>query len=290
MKLNKSFIFMAFAAATLGLAACSTDGYWDEAPESATAGYTFDQSAVTYSTSSSDPISQIPVVLSRSNSNGDYTLPITGKFCDGMGGDNSVIFKDGDRSTTYYVNVGEVAVGVENQTTLYLSKDIVSPAGNDSIVISYTVEYAWIPAGSAQFYSAWSGTIEDDLVGDGVTVNIEKADGGNGLYRLMSPYYYSEQGASGVKLTEGNHINFYVDESNGQLLGFTKSAFSMGEYDDDYGNFYFYYNSKANYCSIQQYDNLYIVYGAIAYDEGGSSLSLGWYETMAFYWNVGYPW
>ena len=30
--------------------------------------------------------------------------------------------------------------------------------------------------------------------------------------------------------------------------------------------------------------------GYVGYDEGGSSVSLGWYQTVAFIWNVNYPW
>lgn len=284
---------MALAAVTLGLAACSTDGYWDEAPESARNGYTFDQAVLTCSSTMSDPWSEIPVVLTRSTTDGDYTLPITGKFSDVLSGESSVTFKNGERTATYYVNITDATVGEDNTCILYISKDLVSAAGKDSIKITYTLEYTWIPAGTAQFYSAWSGTIDDEynFVGDGTTVAVEKAKEGNGIYRLDSPYYYSEK-ASGASSTleEGHHINFYVDESNGELLGLTKSLFSMGEHDSDYGNFYLYFNPRASYCGIDQYDNLYIVYGAVAYDEDGDGLSLGWYETMAFYWNVDYPW
>ncbi|MFR5759920.1 MAG: hypothetical protein ACLUE2_21145 [Bacteroides cellulosilyticus] len=35
---------------------------------------------------------------------------------------------------------------------------------------------------------------------------------------------------------------------------------------------------------------LYIINALVGYDEGGSNVSLGWYQTVAFIWNVNYPW
>ena len=146
--------------------------------------------------------------------------------------------------------------------------------------------YNWVAAGSAQFYTSWSGTIDDNgLVGDGVKVDIEKAEGGNGLYRLVSPYYYSETaaGATGVTLEKGHHIQFTVNAANGAPVGFPTTVQKMGEASADDGNYYFAYTPGKNNCAFENDGNLYIINALVGYDEGGSSVSLGWYQTCLLY-------
>ena len=123
-------------------------------------------------------------------------------------------------------------------------------------------------------------------------MDIEKAEGGNGLYRLVSPYYYSETaaGATGVTLEKGHHIQFTVNAANGAPVGFPTTVQKMGEASADDGNYYFAYTPGKNNCAFENDDNLYIINALVGYDEGGSNVSLGWYQTVAFIWNVNYPW
>ena len=63
----------------------------------------------------------------------------------------------------------------------------------------------------------------------------------------------------------------------------------MGEASADDGNYYFAYTPGKNNCAFENDGNLYIINALVGYDEGGSSVSLGWYQTVAFIWNVNYP-
>lgn len=284
-------LYMALAAASLGLAACSTDGYWDEAPESLTGGYSFLQSKLSASSTLSEPMSRVAVTLTRSNTSGDFTLPVTFESDGDLIGEEAVTFKNGESTATYYVNIGEVEVGVEYACTLNISKDMTSAAGNQQMVLMYMLDYTWEAAGSAQFYSSWSGSISGGLKGNGATVQIQKAKETEGLYRLVSPYYYSEteMGATGVELVEGCHIKFQVDPETGELTGIPAGFHQMGESDSDYGDYYFFFSSYYDFCYFYNQDNFYVVNGAIAY-EGEDGYSLYTYETFAFIWNGNYPW
>ena len=91
-------------------------------------------------------------------------------------------------------------------------------------------------------------------------------------------------------MKEGSHIQFTVNKANGAAVGFPVVVQAMGESSNDDGNYYFVYTEGDNGCSFENDGNLYIVNAVIGYDEGGNSVSLGWYETAAFIWNEGYPW
>jgi hypothetical protein len=292
MKFNKSILYMAFAAATFGLAACSTDGYWNEAPESAVATYTFDQSEMSYAVTASEPMTEIPVTLTRSTSTGAATLPVTAEFStEGLSGDDFVTFEDGSNTATYYIKVGEVEVGVANTATLTISKDITSVAGNGTATITYKVSYNWVSAGKATFYNYWFGSIDDDdNLGDGVQVEVQKAEGGNGLYRLVDPFYYAGRAAGASTVKKGNYFEFYVDEATGKAVNLANSANAMGYTISGYGDFYFYYSFKGSYgCTFFNEGNTYVAYGVTAYGTSGPS-SLYDYDTVIFEWNENYPW
>jgi hypothetical protein len=291
MKFNKSILYMAFAAATFGLAACSTDGYWDEAPESAMATYTFEKTEISYSVSASEPMTEIPVTLTRSTSEGTATLPITGEFSEGLSGDDSVTFEDGHNQATYYVKVGEVAVGVTNTATLAISEDVTSVAGSSTATVSYKVSYNWVSAGQATFYNYWFESIDEDgNLGEGVQVEVQKAVGANGLYRLVDPFYYAGRADGVSTMKSGNHFEFYVDEATGEAVSPANSANAMGYTFSDYGDFYFFYSFKGSYgCAFFNQGNVYTVYGVTAYGTSGPE-SLYDYDTVVFEWNESYPW
>ncbi len=97
-------------------------------------------------------------------------------------------------------------------------------------------------------------------------------------------------GATGVTLEKGHHIQFTVNAANGAPVGFPTTVQKMGEASADDGNYYFAYTPGKNNCAFENDGNLYIINALVGYDEGGSSVSLGWYQTVAFIWNVNYPW
>lgn len=146
-------------------------------------------------------------------------------------------------------------------------------------------DYTWLPAGKALFSCGWSGEeVETEVA-------IQKAKESSGLFRLVSPYYYSEKAAEaeGVTLEEGHHIQFLLDENNGAPIGFPSKEQSIGEADEDYGNLYFaYYPGKYN-CSFTNKGNVYSINGLIAFD-GKGEIQPGWFETITFVWKEDYPW
>ena len=241
-----------------------------------------------------ETLTEIKVSLTRNTNVGASTIAVDAKFNDpALSGPAEVTFADGSNTAIYTIAVGNIQVGVSYKATLSIAKDNTSVSGNSTTTINLSKLYNWVAAGSAQFYTSWSGTIDDNgLVGDGVKVDIEKAEGGNGLYRLVSPYYYSETaaGATGVTLEKGHHIQFIVNAANGTPVGFPSTVQKMGEASADDGNYYFAYTPGKNNCAFENDGNLYIINALVGYDEGGSSVSLGWYQTVAFIWNVNYPW
>lgn len=294
MKLYKSIKLIALLAVTTLFAGCSSDGYWDKAPETSEVKYSFSQKETTYTVSGTETLTEIKVPMSRNTSIGTSTVTVVAEFSNAaLSGPAEVTFEDGSNTAAYTIAVGNIQVGVAYKVTLSIATKDASASAVATTTINLSKSYNWISAGSAQFYSAWSGMIGDEgLVGDGVKVEIQKAEGGNGLYRLVSPYYLSETaaGASGVKLTAGNHIQFIVNPEDGKPVGFPAVVQKMGEESAEDGNYYFAYTEGKNGCSFVNDGNMYIVNALIGYDEGGSNVSLGWYETVAFIWNEGYPW
>ncbi|WP_289865325.1 hypothetical protein, partial [uncultured Muribaculum sp.] len=63
-------------AAMAALSSCSEDGYWDQYSE-ADNKFSFQQSSVSYKYSSPDFPSTITVQITRDDSNGEATLPVT---------------------------------------------------------------------------------------------------------------------------------------------------------------------------------------------------------------------
>ena len=294
MNFNKSILSIALSVAAVMFVGCSTDGYWDKAPIDSEVKYTFDQSEQTYTVAGTETLTEIKVSLTRNTNVGASTIAVDAKFNDpALSGPAEVTFADGSNTAIYTIAVGDIQVGVSYKATLSISKDNTSVSGNSTTTINLSKLYNWVAAGSAQFYTSWSGTIDDNgLVGDGVKVDLEKAEGGNGLYRLVSPYYYSETaaGATGVTLEKGHHVQFTVNAANGAPVGFPTTVQKMGEASADDGNYYFAYTPGKNNCAFENDGNLYIINALVGYDEGGSSVSLGWYQTVAFIWNVNYPW
>lgn len=295
MKFYKSIISITLLAIMVMFAGCSTDGYWDEAPITGEEKYSFNQKEQTYSVAGTETLTEIKVPMTRSTMSGSSTLPVNSKFShDVFSGPSEVTFADGSNTAFYTITVGDIQVGVPYAITVSITKDKVSVAGNDTTVIKLSKAYNWVAAGSVQFYTSWSGSIDDTgaLVGAGVKVDVEKAEGGNGLYRLMSPYYYSETaaGTTGVTLKKGSHVQFIVNSTNGAAVGFPSTTQAMGEASADDGNYYFAYTPGKNDCSFTNDKNTYNINALVGFDGGGSSVSLGWYQTVVFIWNVDYPW
>lgn len=294
MKIYKSMKSMALLAIAIMFAGCNADGYWDKTPEVSEVKYTFDQKESTYSVAGTETLTEIVVPMTRNTKMGTSTVTVNAKFSDpALSGPSEVTFADGSNTAIYTIAVGNIQVGVAYKATLTIAADDASVTAVSTTTINLSKSYSWVAAGSVQFYSSWSGMIGDEgLVGDGVKVEVQRADGGNGLYRLVSPYFISETaaGATGVTLKEGSHIQFIVNAADGKAVGFPATTQRMGEASADDGNYYFAYTEGQNNCSFENNGNMYIINALIGYDQGGNSVSIGWYETVAFIWDKGYPW
>lgn len=294
MKINKSFLSMMLLTAVALLTGCSEDGYWDKASVNGEVAYSFAQEKMDITLSGADNATELEIVVNRNTTAGSIILPITAKVnSQELTCPSEVSFADGSNQAVYKVALGDIKIGVKYTCELAIATEQASASAVSTLKINLSRAYTWISAGTAQFYAGWSGMIGNEgLVGDGVTVAIEKAEGGDGLYRLVSPYYFSEKaaGAEGVKLVEGMHIEFIVDAATGAPVGFSKTTQPMGESSDEDGNYYFAYTPGANKCSFTNNGNMYVANALIGYDEGGEKVSLVWYETIAFIWNKDYPW
>lgn len=292
MKLYKSFFSMALVAITALFAGCSTDGYWDKYDASQDAKYSFDKKALSVSFTPSDVLNEINVTVTRTNSSEASTLPVTADFggAEELSGPSEITFAAGSQTANYTIQVGELTIGKSYQVKIYFDKADASISGFNVISVTIMKDYNWLDAGSVRFYSSWSGTItEEGFVGSGVKVAVQCAEGGNGLYRLVSPYYYSEKAAgSDAKLTLGHHIQFMVDPATGEAKNLVGTFQSMGEYVSGYGDFYL-GNIAAYNCKIVNKGNVYQYLGLLAYDDGTGKYLYD-YETAAFIWDDGYPW
>lgn len=196
---------------------------------------------------------------------------------------STVEFESGEMSKEIKVTFS-CAIGSTEEVTISIPDEEAYMYGSNSVSVSVFVDYTWLSVGNVLFYAGWSGNVETE-------VSIEKAKETEGLFRLVSPYYYSETagGATGVTLEEGHHIQFLLNESDGTPIGFPTTVQSMGESAEGDGNYYFAYTPDANNCSFTNKGNTYSINGLIAYD-GEGEITLGWYETITFVWNEGYLW
>lgn len=298
MNMYKSFVCTALVAVAALFAGCSEEGYWDAAPAPDSVKYSFDKSSTNVAFTATEAVNEVKVTITRSDSKGAATLPVSVEFSDNtvLSGGSDVAFADGQSTGDYVIALGDLTVGKKYTVTLSIAEDVLSASGIQKSTVTITKSYSWAPAGSVQFYCGWSGTIGDSgLVGDGVTVAVEHAEGSNGLYRLMSPYYYSEKAAgadadpaNGVKLTRGYNIEFVVNPSDGAIVGFPSVTQPVGENISGYGNIYFIFSKNSGHKCMND-GNFYVINCYIGYD-GGGAIKAGWYETVAFIWDKGYPW
>lgn len=169
----------------------------------------------------------------------------------------------------------KLVLGVDNIDNQYAS---AVPACTYTVSVGYT----WIDCGTVSVIDDWAGN------SDAVDVKIQKAKeysdaDSNMLFRLCDLYTVLE-GADA-----GNHIQFLLDKDYNPVT-FTPSIQPIGEYNDGYGYWYYYYNTQkyADYCWFERDENVFN-YGVIfAYGENGAE-SLYDGMTTTFTWNNGCP-
>lgn len=115
MKLRKYIYVAAALAAGFVAAACDDDGYWTAAETAATGSgaafkaYTFNATSSSYTYGPEDEMTDIDVTVTRSNTSGQVTIPITANFSDSaliIGPNPScVTFADGENQAIYTIKV-----------------------------------------------------------------------------------------------------------------------------------------------------------------------------------------
>ena len=167
------------------LSSCNQD---QEGPRytSENVGLSFTFDSFEMSAPATDPVLSVSVY--RSNSDAEYTAPVTvavedkkGNPVEGVTADSSVSFAAGSNEGILKVNLGDrLAVGQVVIITVALNKEDVSVGGVAKTKITAFKEYVFKSLGTGKFVDNWaSGVVYD--------VEIQKAEGFN-RYRVIDPY------------------------------------------------------------------------------------------------------
>ncbi len=177
---------------------------------------------------------------------------------------------------TKKINVSfNLAITESRQLTIIIPKEQSYLYGNDSLTITVKNDYTWLDAGIVSFNSDWAGTTKD--------IKIEKAKEGNGLYRILSPYYVLEPAYCPKP---GYHLEFYLDANYNAASLPTKQ--NIGETSSTGGWWWLYYD-HAQGNTFKNVGNEYTIKGFWASSDATGKLTLKYYATEIFTWTTGYP-
>lgn len=170
----------------------------------------------------------------------------------------------------------DMELGTNSDLTLVIPKDQAYWYGNDSIKLNVSRDYTWLEAGVVSFNSGWAGVTED--------VKIQKAKEGNGLYRLVSPFYILEPDYAP---NPGYHIEITLDE-NYNAVSLPNRLTDIGETSSSGGWWYLYWNTE-QYGAFYNTGNVYTIEGAWASTDSAGKLTLRSLAKEVFTWTEGYP-
>lgn len=280
---------MAMAAVSVLFTACSDDGYWDGyAIQEDT--YSFAQSAINYSLTVEDELSEISVKLYRNHTAGEVTLPLNIEidntlmtprsesvtFADGSGTAELIIDVDNsaiELATTYSASVSLI---IDGET---LTEDNLSITGPSSCAISLKRDYTWQNAGYVIMSSNWASVEAEILVQQAMEYNTD----GNKMYRLVSPYYYLEPDYCP---NPGYHLQFIV-AADGTAVSVPVWQ-NIGEvYSGDY--YYYLYCNPAQGHSFTNNGNEYAITGLWAVRNDTQVLGAVAEVYESFTWVEGWP-
>lgn len=277
MKLFKFSILSLFAA-MVALTSCSEDGYWDGYKDKGTV-YSFAQDAINCNYTPATIEDSIIVTITRNTTAGTDTLSIDATFDSDVliASTSEIVFNAGDNTAEMVIYINNLGIGQSVSGTLAFNEELVSVAGSAICEINVSLDYTWVSAGSCQAFSSWAGNQAPAII------PIEKAEEGDGLYRLNSPYYHLEPDYCPE---EGFHVNFYLDESyNAKKLDqftFIGEALNGGEA-------VLVWFANGNYgCAFANQGNTYQINAVMGYTSG-TQIGLYNYETLLFMWDKGYP-
>lgn len=277
MKLFKFSILSLFAA-MVALTSCSEDGYWDGYKDKGTV-YSFAQDAINCNYTPATIEDSIIVTITRNTTAGTDTLSIDAKFDSDalIASTSEIVFNAGDNTAEMVIYINNLGIGQSVSGTLAFNEELVSVSGSDICEVNVSLDYTWVSAGSCQALSSWAQNQAPAII------PIEKAEEGEGLYRLNSPYYYLEPDYCPE---EGFHVNFYLDENyNAKALDkftFIGEALKGGE------AVLVWFENGSYGCAFVNQGNTYQINAVMGYTSG-TQIGLYTYETLLFMWDKGYP-
>ena len=246
MKLGKYILGLALVAA--GLTSCDQENV-GAIYEPTVANITFMNGSL--STLTDQTSIEVPVAISRSLTDGEYTAKVT--LSDESEGVNlkseQVTFANGEGIAYATVVVTGMEQGNEYKGTLTLSDADAATVNTEfgeqitTATVTVMCDYNWVSAGTCTFYDY---TFGDGEVGE--NVKIEHGEGSN-VYRIISPYciVYPEDGAP------AHNITFSLN-NDGSISMKEGDWFTLWGYG-------FYYDSAdwGSYCFVTNDGNLYDV-------------------------------
>lgn len=215
--MKKYSFLVALLASVTFFTSCEEEEYWNGYEAEGTA-YTFDQPTATYELDATE--TQIVVNLTRSNTSGELTLPVSATIDDAYSqlftAPESVTFANGSSTADYVIAFEGLEIGAKYKIALALAEDAnISVSGTQSCNITLNLKYTWVEFGTAE--------ITDYFMGNQGTVNIMKTDGFP-IYRIMEPY-------KGLEGLDEENIAPYIEFRIQEDYTITFDAFKADVYE-----------------------------------------------------------
>lgn len=294
MKKINSIMSLLAGVLLLSLAACDNGNegaiYTPTAEEK---GFSFltEESAASFKPDYTDSI--YTVRLARNFVEGDSTVAIS-VDCDDPLFDipTKAVFKDGEAFADITFGIEGMATGKSYSITLAIDSACLAQIqttdsaalaikGIAETEITLTVDYTWKKIGTVKATDDWGSE-------ENAEVDLEQAmefeSSAAYLYRLKDLEYILDPDYT----DEGYSFQFAVAKETYEILAIPQAQL-MGQYDSDYGNFYWVYIPGSYGCKAVKDQNKYTINGLVGYDENGSGLSLYNYYVLEFTWTDGYP-
>jgi|GEM_PF-1574922 len=292
MKRINSFMSLLAGVLLLSLAACDNGNegaIYQLSSEEKGFSFLTEGSAASYKPDYEDSV--YVVRIARNFVDGDSVLPIS-VDCDPLFDiPTQVTFKDGQAYADLAFNIEGMDTGKSYTITLAIDSACLSSIqASDSAELAIkgiaeteiilSVDYSWKKVGTV--------VAEDDWGSEKAEVDLEIAQEFDNptvsLYRLVD----LEAALDPDYTDEGYSFQFYMNKTTYEIAAIPQFQL-MGQYDSDYGNFYWVYIPGSYGCKAVKDQNKYTINALVGYDENGSNLSLYNYYTLEFTWTDGYP-
>lgn len=271
MKLYKLFI----AAAIVGgmITSCSEDGVWDQASPASLGlsdgtSYAFNSSSVNYTYYPQDVMADmnIEITVTRANTNGSVTLPISAVFSDEtlMSGPESITFADGSNTAVYPIHIDKefeigssataklvidtLSVGIPavakpeklkpgataEDSAKFLADSTnyalyIKKLSNYKLATTVTIEkdYNWESLGTGQYYDRFTWGAEY------YEAEIQQAVENKSWYRVVDPYTQAlEDNEVETKDGPSKYVKFRLLQPGDEVRGVTVTQKDLVFFED----------------------------------------------------------